>query len=263
LLSELVDIHAHVLPGIDDGPASIEQTLALVRAARETGIVCLAATPHLRADFPQVDVHELAQRLELVRSAASAEALKLRLVAGAEVSLSWALSAGEQELRLASYGQAGRDLLIETPPVNTYSIETPLYELRLRGYRITLAHPERTPELQDKPERLRELSERGILLQVNAESLLGSEQSSRVRRTARWLCTEGVAHVLASDAHRGQGWRPIGRLELATQALARLVGPERARWMTSTAPAAVIDGVALAPAPEPVLRRGWLHFGRG
>lgn len=258
----LVDIHAHVLPGIDDGPGSIDETVALVRAAAEAGIGRLVATPHLRADFPDVHVEELAERLEAVRAAVASEVPEVTLVSGAEVSLAWALSAGDEDLRLASFDQRGRDLLIETPSVNTYGFERMLYELRARGYRITLAHPERTPEFQEKRERLRDLSEQGLLLQVNAESLLGDQRASGVRKLAHWLCAEGLANALASDAHRGYGWRPIGRLKLGAQALARLVGAERAAWMTSAAPAAIVDGTALPPAPALIVKRGRLRLRR-
>lgn len=235
----------------------------MVQAASAIGICRLVATPHLRADFPAVRVEELAERIDRVRAVTEADGSKVALVSGAEASLTWALSATEEQLRLASFEGAGHDLLIETPSFNTLGIDRLLYQLRLRGYRITLAHPERTPELHSQPDRVRQLAGQGILLQVNAESLLGDERSSAVRRFARWLCTEGLAHALASDAHRGHGWRPIARLAIAAQALEKLVGPGRAEWMTCAVPAAIIDGAALPPAPEVTTRRRLLRLRRG
>jgi protein-tyrosine phosphatase len=248
-LTQLVDIHAHVLPEIDDGPKSLEESVAMVRAAYEAGIVRLVATPHLRSDFPAVQPAALAEALQAVQDATAGEPAP-ELVIGGEVSLSWALEAEPDALRLASFAQRGKDLLIETP-ASAHRLADLLYPLRARGYRVTLAHPERTAEFQEKPARLVELTEQGILLQVNAESLLGERESSDVRRTARWLCSEGIAHALASDAHRGHSWRPIGRLALAGDALVALVGAERGAWMTNAVPNAIIDGEPL-PAPPPV-----------
>src|SRR5437660_746068 len=102
-----VDIHAHVLPGIDDGPSDGARALALMRAAAEAGTTTLAATPHLRSDFPDVNVHELAWRCAAMRSQIERESIEVRLVGGAEVSLTWALEASSDELVLATYDQRG------------------------------------------------------------------------------------------------------------------------------------------------------------
>src|SRR5436305_12656767 len=108
-----VDIHAHVLPGIDDGPADREGTLELLRAAAAAGTSVIAATPPLRPDFPDVHVNEMADRCGEVRGLIEAEGIPIRLVCAAEVSVAWAAEAGEERLRLASFGQQGRDLRTE------------------------------------------------------------------------------------------------------------------------------------------------------
>ncbi|MHB8691991.1 MAG: tyrosine-protein phosphatase [Solirubrobacteraceae bacterium] len=234
---------------MDDGPPTVEEAVAMVGAAVEAGIGTLAVTPHLRSDYPHVRADQLAERLDGLRAELADQVDSIQLVTGAECSLVWALEADTDKRRLASFGQRGRDLLIETPP-SVFGIDRLLYELQMAGYRITLAHPERSHEFQNR-ERLVALAQQGILLQVNAESLLGDGGASSIRRTARWMCTEGVAHVLASDAHRGYSWRPIGRLSLAAELLARLVGVERAEWMATRVPAAIVSGEALPPTPEP------------
>jgi len=249
----LVDIHAHVLPGIDDGPPDLAQSLRLLHVAERSGIDTLAATPHLRRDFPTVRVEELARRVADLRSAAKRAGLGVRVVGGAEVSLSWALEASEEQLRLASFDQGGRDLLIETPTSGLYGIEHALFTVGGRGFRITLAHPERAAAFDQAEVRLAQLAEQGVLLQVNADSLLGSAGPG-VRRLARRLCRQGIAHALASDAHRGAGWRPVDRLALGAEALARLVGEQRALWMTQAVPAAILAG---EPLPPPPVKGAW------
>ena len=245
-----VDLHAHVLPGVDDGPPDREGSLAMLRAAAASGIGTLAATPHLRADFPGVHVDELARRCRDLREACVQEGIEIRIVSGAEVSLVWALEASDEQLALATYDQRGTDLLIETPTSSVVGFESLLFQLRAKGLRVTLAHPERSVEFQRDSSRLDELVRQGVLLQVNAETLLGQARGSGAHRLGRDLCTRGLVHALASDGHRAASWRPVTCLGDAVAEAVALAGPDRARWMTETAPAAIIAGAELPNAPE-------------
>jgi protein-tyrosine phosphatase len=259
-MANYVDIHAHVLPGIDDGPSQLADSIEMARAAAASGISAIAATPHIRSDFPDVHVGELAEQCADVRAAVEQAAIPIELVSGTECSLVWAIEAADEELRLATYGQRGTDLLIETPLGPVLAIDHLLYEVRARGIRVVLAHPERSPDFQRDPGVVRELVRQGVLLQVNAGSLLTSNRRSPVRRLAEQLCTEGLAHVLASDGHRAASWRPVTKLADGVNALAELVGAGRARWMASAVPRAVLDGAELPAAPpiETRRRRRWL-----
>jgi protein-tyrosine phosphatase len=243
-----VDIHAHILPGIDDGPEDLQGSVAMARAAAESGITTLVATPHLRSDFPNVHVRELADRCHALQEAIDHEQIPLRIVSGAEVSLVWALNASDDELELASYGQRGTDLLIETPSDLTM-IDPDLYTVRARGFRITLAHPERSRQFQCDPERIEALSEQGLLLEVNAEALLFPRRSA-TRKLAEHLCRSGQAHTLASDGHRAASGRPVTVLADGMPAATTLVGQARAEWMSSAAPAAIVCGESLPKGPE-------------
>jgi protein-tyrosine phosphatase len=260
-----VDIHAHVLPGIDDGPGDLGQSLEMARAAVASGVATIASTPHLRSDFPDVHVDELADRCRAVREAIDAEGIPLTLVSGAEVSLAWAIEASDEELTLASYGQRGTDLLVETPTVIAVGVERFLYELRAKGYRITLAHPERSAQFQRDESPVRDLVDQGVLLQVNAESLLGPGPYRGIKGLARDLLVNGLVHAIASDAHRGTKWRPVTRLPEGIQAASELVGIERAGWMAHAAPRAIVDGAYLPDAPPvtaPRRHRRLFGFGR-
>jgi protein-tyrosine phosphatase len=245
-----VDVHAHALPGIDDGPSDTEAAIAMLRAAATAGIGTLAVTPHLRADFPDVHVDELDRRCRALREAVAREGIEIEVVCGAEVSLVWALEASDEDLALATYGQRGTDLLIETPTFDVVGFESRLNQLRAKGLRVTLAHPERNVEFQRAPSRLADLVHDGVLLQVNAETLVSTARRSDTRRLGRYLCSEGLAHALASDAHRAAGWRPVTSLAKAARIAAALVGPDRAHWMTHAAPEAIIAGTAIPDAPE-------------
>lgn len=254
-MTGLVDIHAHALPGIDDGPDDLDGSLAMARLAAGAGTVTLAATPHLRPDFPGVDVHELAERCHRLREAIACEGISLELVCGAEVSLAWALEASDEDLRLASYGQRGTDLLIETPLIETVGLAQLVYTIRARGYRVTLAHPERSSRFQADPSALEDLVRGGVLLQVNASSLRPAQRRAPLHRLAKRLCRDGLAHVIASDGHRGSGWRPVTELSAGADLAAALVGSARANWLTREAPAAILAGTAL-PDPPAAVRPG-------
>jgi protein-tyrosine phosphatase len=263
----VIDLHSHLLPGIDDGAPDREHALDLARAAANQGTRVLAATPHLRADFPDVRPGELAQRCEEIRAAIADAGIELEVVQGGEAGVMWAVHASDDELRAGSYGARGTDLLVETPygKLND-TFEQLLFTLPDRGYRLLLAHPENNPTFQRTPERLHELVDRGVMLQVTARSLIRSERKRGPRPLAEALVRDGHAHVLASDAHSGHQLRPPA-LGAGAEAAAELVGEERARWMVEDAPAAILAGEPLPPRPRAVRpeRRGGLlaRFRRG
>jgi protein-tyrosine phosphatase len=247
----VVDVHAHLLPGIDDGPRDMDAAVALAAEAAVDGVTTIAATPHLRPDHPRVRPSELAERVSSVRRALDQAGVFVDVVAGAEVDLYHATAAGDDELRLASYGQRGTDLLVETPYGELApGFEDLLFALTARGYRLLLAHPERSPSFQRDPRRLAAIARRGTLLQITAASVAAPRASS-ARRLALALVTEGVAHVIASDQH-GAGIRTT--LSTGVAAAAR-VAPARAAWMSHTAPAAILAGEPLPPPPPDHRRR--------
>jgi protein-tyrosine phosphatase len=256
----VIDLHSHLLPGIDDGAPDLEHALDLARAAADQGTRVLAATPHLRADFPDVHPDELESRCAEVRNAIAEAGIELEVIQGGEAGVMWAVNATDDDLRAGSFGARGTDLLVETPygPLND-TFEQLLFTLPERGYRLLLAHPENNPTFQRSPERLHELVDRGVLLQVTARSLIRSDMRKGPRPLAESLVRDGYAHVLASDAHSGHQLRPPA-LGAGATAAAELVGAERARWLVEDAPAAVIAGEPLPEAPAGTVeeRRGGL-----
>ena len=245
----VLDLHCHILHGIDDGPADIEGSVGLARelAAQEVGTV--AATPHCRPDHPGVVPSELAGRCRQLNERLADEGVGLRALPAGEVDLLWGLEASDEELRLVSYGQRGDTLLLETPygPLPTV-FEELVFGLTVKGFRLLLAHPERNPSFREDPQRLAELVRRGLLVQVTATSLIHSPKRSRSAAMARKLVGDGLAHVIASDSH---GPAAPDRASLRDGALAavELVGKPRTRWLVIDVPAAIVAGEPLPPAP--------------
>lgn len=248
----MIDLHAHVLPGIDDGPSTLREAVETAAGAMREGVRVLAATPHVRPDHPAVRPGELADRVAALADALAEAGVDVEIVQGGEVDLLWALEADDASLADASYGGRGRDLLVETPyaPL-TPAFEDHLFRLAVRGYRIVLAHPERNPTFRAEPKRLTAQVARGTLVQLTADSLAAA-RSSPVGRFARACVREGVAHVIASDRH-GPDIRRAS-LRAGVDAAARLDGA-RASWMVREASAAILAGEPLPPAPRSTSRR--------
>jgi protein-tyrosine phosphatase len=241
----VIDLHFHILPGIDDGPADARAALALARAAQDAGIQIVAATPHLREDHPAVRPAELAGRCAELSAAMTEAGIALEVVPAGELDVLWVQAADPEEIRLASYAQRGTDVLLETPyGALGPSLEAAVERLWQLGYRVTLAHPERNRTLQRDPGRLVELVERGLLVQVTAGSLASTERRSRSRDFAEQLVRLRLAHVVASDAHSATTFRPPN-LAAGVAAIAA-IDPAQARRMSLDAPLAILAGAPLA-----------------
>jgi protein-tyrosine phosphatase len=256
----MLDLHAHLLPGIDDGPANMDGSVKLAREMAAGGVRTVAATPHIRHDHPGVVPSELAERCAQLGSRLRDEGIPIQIVPAGKADLTWALESSEDDLRLVSYGQRGHDLLLESPYVPlTMNFEERMFELTIKGYRLLLAHPERNSTLREEPSRLAEIVRRGALVQVTASSLVGSGRKSRTVAAARDFVREGLCHVIASDGH-GAAAPCRATLAEGVEAAIELVGEARARWMVEDVPRAILAGAPLPPAPAPVVaKRGLLR----
>lgn len=252
----MIDLHSHVLPGIDDGAADLAASLEIARAAVAAGIDVLAATPHVRADFP-TEPGTMEHLLAEVQAAVAAEGLPLRIVGGGELSLELASELAFEDIRRFGLGGNPRYALVETPyrgwPLD---IAHRLFDLRANGITPVLAHPERNAEVQAQPERLRPLVEGGTLVQVTAASLDG-RLGKRARATGLLLVQQGLAHLVASDAHAASV-REIG-MRAACEAMGDAA---LARWLSEELPGAIVRDEPLPERPR-TRRPGFLARLRG
>jgi protein-tyrosine phosphatase len=246
----VIDLHSHILPGLDDGAATLEDALAIAEAAVEDGIRTIAATPHVRAaDYP-TSAEQMERQLESLRRELREAGIALELLPGGEIALDRLPELGDEELRRFGLGGNPRYLLLEAPYFGwPLGLEDTLFQLQLRGFTTVLAHPERNGEVQASPERLAPLVERGTLVQLTAASLDG-RLGSGPRKTGLRLLELGLAHLLASDAHA-----PTLR-QIGMSAAARAVGDEEvAHWLTQDVPAAIVAGADIPPRPARSPRR--------
>ena len=197
-----VDLHCHILPGLDDGAATMEETLRHARRLHAEGVRDVACTPHIKRNhFPDLELSELAARREEAQHAIAAEGLSVRLHPGGELAHDDALLLSRQQLRLIAQGPAGaRWLLLECPFAGVDDDFLAAAErLTGLGFGLLLAHPERA---DGGHEHLWPLLERGALLQVNVCSLLGNHGLDAQELAADFV-RRGLAYCLASDGHPG------------------------------------------------------------
>lgn len=255
----MVDLHAHLLPGIDDGPKDVASSLALARGAVEAGTTVLACTPHIDHTWG-IDPFVVPALVERMRSELAGAAIELGLVGGGELALTRAAELDDDALRCVTLGE-GSWLLLESPrrepgPV----LESVVFDLRTRGFQVLLAHPERSPVFQRDYDRLTALVHNGVRCSVTGSALTGGF-GGPPRTLALRMLADGIAHSVASDAHDARRRRPT--LGPARDVAMRAAGggAARARWMFEALPAAIVAGTALPPMPaaeREVKRRGLL-----
>jgi protein-tyrosine phosphatase len=234
----LIDVHCHVLPGLDDGAAAIDEAVEMCRRAVDAGVEMIVATPHVRDDYPTTR-EQMLDALELVRDAVGR---LIRVLPGGEVSLS---EMGRPIDELRGFGLGGNPdiLLVETPYVGRpRHLEATFARLFAAGVRPVLAHPERNPEVQARPELLVPIVAAGVLVQVTAGSIAGTF-GRQARRCADDLLDRDCVHLVASDAHDASD-RPLG-----ADVVRAAVGDELARWLTVDVPRAIVYRLPLPPRP--------------
>jgi protein-tyrosine phosphatase len=195
------EIHFHLLPGIDDGPVTMEDSLELARLAVRDGTRTVVATPHVREDF-FTDVHELPLRVRELNARLRLEGIPLDVVQGGELGPNMVGTLDERGLEQVAVGPPGaRWILLEPPFTSLAGALDAAAELRARGYAVVLAHPERSAGvLSCGAKLLREELAAGALAQISVSSLMG-HHGPEVQAAACHLIDMRLAHFLASDAH--------------------------------------------------------------
>ncbi len=251
----MIDLHCHLLPGIDDGPATVEESLAMARAAAELGTRTIVATPHVswRYDNGPDAISQLAGTV-----AASLEdaGIELGVVAGAELAMTRLAELEAPDRSRLLLGD-GPWLLLECPFSAVLSgVEPLVLELEEEGHRVVIAHPERCQGFQRDAALLERLVQGGALVSITASSLVGGF-GERVRRFTHELVDAELVHNVASDAHDAQGRPPSIAPELEQAGLGGL-----REWLTEAVPAALLAGEEQIP-PRPHVLPPPRSAGRG
>lgn len=232
----MIDLHCHLIPGVDDGPGTREDALGLARAMSAEGVRIAAATSHVNARHPNTAAG-LAEGLARLRAALDEEGVELDVVAGAEIEASSCAGFTDAQLAGLALG-GGRWLLLETPYTSHPTILVDIVlGLRVRGFEVLIAHPERNPHVRGDPRTIAAVIDAGACVQVNADSLLGG--GGRAVQASAWRLLEGgMAHLVAGDAHSTGSRPPL--LAAARDKLAGRLGAEAGNALTEGIPAAIL-----------------------
>jgi protein-tyrosine phosphatase len=229
----MIDLHCHILPGVDDGPSDLEGALAMARVAVADGTRKLAATPHV--PFSGLSRAQIAEHVVRFQDELDNAGIDLELIVGADGATTLGVDG------LVAYPlHDGPYLLIEFPHTHlpAEAGET-VFELLSRDRIPIFTHPERNPSVLRSPELVGELVEAGALVQITAESLTGGF-GPESRACARHLLRQGWVHLLASDGHSA-GWRPP-LLSKGVKAASKLIGRAEALKLVVDNPLKILAG---------------------
>jgi protein-tyrosine phosphatase len=236
----MIDLHTHILPGVDDGVETDDEAVAFARVASGDGVRVLVATPHCKEGTWDNGREEVLSGVERLRRLLAREEVDLAVEPGAEVHLCPDLVARVRDGRAPTLADNGKTLLLELS-LTQYPVELEklIFELKLAGLEVLLAHPERIRYFQEDPKRYEAVVRVGAYGQITTGSILG-RFGSRAQEYSAELLRKGLVHVLASDAHNTRGRSPV--LTPAVEAIVPHVGERFARSMVEGVPRALLDG---------------------
>lgn len=251
------DIHCHLLPGVDDGCETWEDSRACLQMAQKEGITRLLVTPHIRpGKYPNTPE---ALRAAFSQWEARASEFGIQLALGCEAYFHHELAAEWKAGHLVGLGKEARYLLVELPVAGRpHGITDVFYNLRLAGVMPVLAHPERYVWAQRSPRRLADFFEAGIPFQVTTHSLVGTF-GAEIEKTAWAILDSGWASFVASDSHRPTARPPLFRE--AVRRIARRYGKTAARRLCVENPRRIFEGLSVEPVSCVARKRGFF-FGR-
>jgi protein-tyrosine phosphatase len=237
-----IDIHCHLLPGLDDGAADWDEAVAMAEIAAADGIAAIVATPHQLDAFARNDAATIRAAAGRLQQLLDRRRIALRVLPGGEVRIEPDLPRKLRDGEILTLGDRRRHVLLELPHEVFLPLERLLAELRDQGLTGILAHPERNGGILRQPQVLRPLVEDGLLLQATAGSFLGAF-GPQVQALAESLLAEGLIHLVASDAHGTTTRRPL--LSEAFIRIAQLADRSAAVELCCRNPARVVAGERL------------------
>lgn len=232
----MIDIHSHILPGLDDGSPDLATSLKMAEIAASEGIKKMVATPHFIPKERDLEREKVLEKVMELNGLIREKGIDLEVYPGEEVFLSPEIPELLDEGRLITLFDGGKYLLVELPMMSIppYSLNI-IHSVHLRGVRVILAHPERNREIAKDINRLRDFVRIGALVQVNSLSLAGVFGST-CRKAAEQIVRVGLAHIIATDCHTARSRAPRMKKALS------LLDERTSRLFTEENPNLVMEG---------------------
>lgn len=248
----MIDIHCHILPGLDDGAQTLENSLAMAKAAVNDGIRKIVATPHHQTSRYNNPKKVVVEKVNLLNSALQKEGIPLEILTGQEVRLfgDWEL---EYDNDLIATVNDKNYILIEFPSnhVPNYA-ERLFYEMQTKRLIPVIVHPERNSQIVEQPDKLFSLIEKGAISQVTASSVTG-DLGKKIQKFSFQLIETNLTHCVASDAHNITT-RPF-HLSAAYEVIGREFGSETVYMLQENAEYIIAGQMIYREDPQPIKRK--------
>ena len=235
----MIDIHTHILPGIDDGAQTLEESIEIAKKAAKAGVKTIVATPHILDVPSENDWRRVSDAFKCVKETLMRQKIGVNIILGAELFISPDLPKTIKENRELTINNGNKYVLIELPmnEIPNFTKQT-IFELQLQGIVPIIAHPERYLEIQKDANKLFDLVKRGVLTQINSGSLMG-RYGKKVQETAKTLLSHNFVHMIGSDVHAISNGYPLCT---GVNVAAEVVGIKRVNEMVTSIPEMVITG---------------------
>lgn len=228
----MIDLHAHILPGTDDGPKTVDESLEICRMAASDGIKKIVATPHVYPGIYDNQRQDILKKVARLNRLVREKGLDLEIMPGADIYFT-----PELFMHLDNEHYIGINntnyLLIEFPQILPVNCDALVFNLKCKGYIPIISHPERNPDIQRNPDRLKRFIEMGALAQITAMSLTGAF-GYMIKRSARSMLEQGLIHIIATDAHSIDKRPPI--LSKGVEIAGKIIGKDAAYSMVYDTP---------------------------
>jgi len=257
----MIDLHCHILPGLDDGPKTLEESVDMCRIAARDGIRTIAATPHFKPGIFEHPPALVRKKIQALTEALQTHNIDIRIVPGADVFVTPELTKHFGSFDYLTLNKTGKYFLAEFPDVVPPQWDVFLLSFLDQGITPIITHPERNRWFSAHYRALYSFVIRGGMLQITAQSLTGT-LGTEVRNFCEFLLRHDLVHVLATDAHSLVERPPI--LSAAVEIARSIIGHEKADALVTTIPEAILAGTKV-PISQPILhseapkRKSWIR----
>lgn len=245
----MIDLHCHILPGIDDGAVDLDISLAMARMAVDDGIKVTACTPHIMPGVYENRGPQIREAIVRLQQVLDANGIDLKLVTGADVHIAPDLVSGLKNGRVLSLNDS-RYFLFEPPHhIAPPRLEQLVFDVMAAGYQPLITHPERLSWVETHYDQFVKMVKNGAWIQITAGAVTG-RFGRRPKYWAEKMLDDGIVHILATDAHNTRNRCP--NLSEAREAIAQRLGAQAATDMVITRPRGILDNVAPHTLPAAV-----------
>ncbi|TFJ93060.1 tyrosine-protein phosphatase [Lentibacillus salicampi] len=197
----MIDLHCHILPGLDDGSKTVVESLSMAEEASKQGITKIVATPHHNNGQYENDGHDIIEAVHQLNVQLKEENIPVEILAGQEPRVNGNMIADLDNGKVLTLNQTSGYVLVEFPTSQVPKYTTQLlFDMQITGYTPIIVHPERNQELRENPDKLYRLVKNGALTQITAGSLIGNA-GKKIQRFAEQMIETNLTHFIASDAH--------------------------------------------------------------